>query len=271
MNTSNTTIGLSTKLAFEAYAQMGSKLHLCTNHAEVNNLFKRHLKYLFNFDCVRIAYAHRSQYIIHEVDNGKADIFIGDKELLNHFEKEVSQKKRPLEQAEGKVIDVVSKQGWYFEDKNHNTLVLSFYNKAAKRVVPTQTVLKLLAESLIAKFLQFDLYNTLDKQKDEISIALATVTNQHKEIKKLAEEQQLEIDRKTQNIRNKNIQLQKIAKLNAHEVREPLTRILGLTKLLRLNQVLAHYQELEHIEQASKELDQVLKDTIIKVETELKS
>lgn len=256
------------RLAFEAYAQMGSKLHPLRNHFEVNDLLKKHLKYLFNFEDVRISYIQHKQVITHLINHAESDILIEDFSILTAFEKElIKQKKTVIQQPTTGNYNT----GWYFESADNDTLLLSVHSKQEKNVVMSLAVLKLLAESLMAKFLQFNLYDKLDKQNDEISRALSMLTRQNQEIQALVEEQREEILRQTEAVRAKNKQLRKIAKLNAHEVREPLTRILALTKLLRLRHAFPSYEELTFIEEASIELDKALRHTIRKAETELKS
>jgi signal transduction histidine kinase len=70
---------------------------------------------------------------------------------------------------------------------------------------------------------------------------------------------------KSQALRNQEEQLREIAFINAHEIRRPIATILGLLPLLKNAQdVNPDAELLEHFEAATKELDAVIKQIIIK-------
>ena len=73
--------------------------------------------------------------------------------------------------------------------------------------------MKLLAESLLAKFLQFSLYEALDSNNEKLNQALITVQHQNDEIRALARSQKIELAEKTRDIRAKNEELQKYLNL----------------------------------------------------------
>lgn len=256
------------RLAFEAYAQFSSKLMACINYDGLQDLLGQHLKYLFNYESVRVSYLYKGEVICHQVSKNSGEYLVkGGKEVLNSLEKKLEADGIPrVEEVENSMV-----RGWRFGSKEQGVLLFSVSTLSDQALLLNQSILNLLAESLLAKFLQFNLYEALDSNNEKLNHALYMVQHQNDEIRALARLQRIELAEKTSDIRAKNEELQQIVKLNAHEVREPLSRIMGLINLLKQTKPSESIAELPLIEEASKELDLALRQVIVRAETKLKS
>jgi len=67
------------------------------------------------------------------------------------------------------------------------------------------------------------------------------------------------VDKKTENIKTQNEKLIKYAFTNAHHVRGPVARILGLLQLYRMDTDLNYPWVFEKIEEETKQIDEIIK------------
>lgn len=242
------------RLSFEAYAQFSGKLHTCRNNEELNKLLQKHLKYLFNYSALRISYLRSGMLTIHTIAQGECSLVSTIGEELPAIEGQLLRTGVPLQkdiEGEG------TWHGWRFADEDGSYLFLLIRTEENQKLALVQSILRLMAESLIAKFLQFSLYEALDRQNEEI--------------KDLLKDREEEILRKTEDLSRKNKELRQIVRFNAHQVREPLSRIIGLTELLKMQESSQDIEELPLLTEATRELDETLKQIIHNAEYQLKS
>mgnify|MGYP000229865445 CR=1 FL=1 len=82
-------------------------------------------------------------------------------------------------------------------------------------------------------------------------------------ISKIVDQQKEGIDDRTKELKEKNKELAEISQLNAHTVREPLSRILGLIEISDYYSAEELKTEvLDHLKTSSEDLDKALKDVI---------
>ncbi|MBF98408.1 MAG: hypothetical protein CMI36_05415 [Owenweeksia sp.] len=256
------------RLAFEAYAQFSGKLMACVNIEDMQGLLVSHLKYLFNYKKVRIAYVKEDVVVLHQVGKDQILVGRGEENILNEFEQNLRSEGIPLALT---LENEEKLHAWRFGSMGQGLVLFSVLTEKDEEFLFNHSIMKLLAESLLAKFLQFSLYEALDSNNEKLNQALITVQHQNDEIRALARSQKIELAEKTRDIRAKNEELQNIVKLNAHEVREPLSRIMGLIGLLKHTNSHNGIAELPLIEEAALELDAALKHVILRAETKLKS
>ena len=80
---------------------------------------------------------------------------------------------------------------------------------------------------------------------------------------KIVDQQKEVIDDRTKKLKEKNKELAEISQLNAHTVREPLSRILGLIEISDYYSAEELKTEvLDHLKTSSEDLDKALKDVI---------
>jgi signal transduction histidine kinase len=82
---------------------------------------------------------------------------------------------------------------------------------------------------------------------------------QQEEIKTINENLESIIKEHTRGIEIKNRELAEYAFINAHMLRAPLSRILGLTSLIEMDPKIHSYQEIRNIKSLAREMDVVVR------------
>jgi len=139
--------------------------------------------------------------------------------------------------------------GWNFVNDDRQVIV-SVLSGSRKRFSQKDiNFLKLVADNLETKLLELCLIKELDEKNHIIS----QINEDQKEI----------ITERTSEIAVKNKTLLEISVLNAHSVREPLSRILGLVSLLDAESEEDLYKEIiPMIKNSSNDLDKALQNVI---------
>ncbi len=253
-------------MAFEAYARFSSRLASCITRQDLQNLLELHLKYLFNFSQAAICYVQDGKVQGHRV--GKVNLMgSASVDQLDDFEAELFSEKIPLVRE---ISETETARGWCFDSGEQGVLLICLTTSNEQTFLYNASILRLLVESLSARFKQFNLMEALDEKNEKLNGALQTVRFQHEEIHALARRQGVELAEKTKDIRSKNEELQQIVKFNAHGVREPLSRIMGIMNVIKITNANMELQELQLLEEACNDLDQALCQIIVRAETKLK-
>lgn len=232
----------------------------------MQKLLAQHIKYLFNYKMVRATYVDAGSVTCQQIGKEYNQIVKGCAQILTAFEQRVLRDGIPREEK----LNNETLRGWVFNSADQGVLIFSISTTENQSSHLNQSILKLISESLLSKFIQFTLYEALDSKNEKLNHALKAVQCKNEEISALVSFQRLEIAKKTRDIRSKNQELRKIIRLNAHEVREPLSRIMGLINLIKQSKPQLGIQELLLLEEASHDLDAVLRQVIQHTETKLK-
>lgn len=160
---------------------------------------------------------------------------------------------------------------WHIEGSNDSHITLSLVGQANQTFTEAKVpVIKLYIEVIESKLLQILLYNQIAEQNEELSDAVDTIQEKNTEIQAIIEQQDAVIAQQTEYLEQQNTQLRKIAVLNAHQVREPLSRVLGLAKISSFYEPEELKSEiLPKLQQSSEELDNALKEVILMAEKPL--
>jgi len=127
-------------------------------------------------------------------------------------------------------------------------------------------MLTLISDNFQEKFQEIYLKQELDHNNQ----LLFQVKNQNAKINKIVENQKQVIEERTKEVVEKNEKLLHISALNAHNVREPLSRIQGIVQLFEVFDDATCRKELvPKLIQSSEEMDQVLQEVIQMATTEL--
>lgn len=145
---------------------------------------------------------------------------------------------------------------WNFSNDDKEVLVSIVsgdVNRFSKNDIP---ILKLVCESLESKLLELCLF----KELDEKNLLINQIVEQQKEI----------IIKRTSEIEQKNKTLLEISVLNAHDVRKPLSRILGLISLFDFEPTDVITEEvIPKLKTSSNDLDTALQNIIKRVTSDL--
>ncbi len=268
------------RITYENFSKFSNNLNRCKSLEEVSQVSVRFLKYLLNFHLFRISVNQSGSYLVYCQCNVKGDFeFIPKENLLPH-ELEILENNIPIK-TEGIPIELSEKIAstilvsptlwcWTFKkmDVDFTVSLVADENKAFD--VGDIEMLKLISDSFQAKFQEIYLKEELDHKNKSLLQALDVIKSQNKKINQIVENQKQTIAERTKQVVEKNEKLLRISALNAHNVREPLSRIQGIVQLFEVfDDKTCRADLLPKLKQSSEEMDLVLREVIEMATTEL--
>ncbi|WP_034924132.1 hypothetical protein [Gillisia sp. CAL575] len=263
------------RITYEAYSKFANKISRCSTLAEVGEVSKTHLKYLINFHIIRITIQQQEKLLFFSLTKDAVDFDFQEKaELLEH-EKELYSTEIPMhstnipEEWIARNIDyntLIEPElwAWLFNNNGRKVTVTLIADKNKTFTIADLDILKLAIDCFEAKFHEIYLARLLDNKNKSLTEALKVIKTQHEEIQDIVRNQKEIIKDRTSEIFEKNKRLLHISALNAHNIREPLSRIQGLVGLF------PHFSDLEirtelipKIESSAAEMDLVLQEVIL--------
>lgn len=272
--TSNHT-GQLYKLSYEAFAQFSSSLTQARNLEQVMDCLEKKVKYLFDYNSLRISFRYDNYWVHLKTGRGIKEFLTTQKPGLFSYEKQLISRPIPQVWEVSEKCDVSKdlevdfdkdKQiwAWHFKANELKDLTIALVSGHSQNFgVKSIPFLKLFVEILEGKLMEIVLFEQLKIKNKRIELSLATIEEKNVEIQAIMEHQDDVIKKQTADLKERNNQLVKISVLNAHNVREPLSRIMGLTGLLDQNDCISENSEiLEMIKQSASDLDGALQEVI---------
>ncbi|WP_417612684.1 hypothetical protein [Owenweeksia hongkongensis] len=266
------------RVTYEAFSQFSSSLARTSTLDELRECLQIKAKYLFDYKYLRISSFLGEKWIHINVSSQESAAIISDSPELYPHEVELQRKRIPrvwdLSELEtyATALQIPAKDlkawGWQFNNSSQSGITLTLVANASQSFLEREVpYIKLFIEILESKLMQILLFDQIASKNDELNNALVTIQERNSEIQAIIEHQDEIISRQTQDLEQQNTQLRKIAILNAHQVREPLSRILGLMKISSYYTANALKEEiLPKLVQSSDELDIALKEVILTAE-----
>ncbi|GLB49889.1 hypothetical protein Y10_22570 [Neptunitalea sp. Y10] len=192
------------------------------------------------------------------------------------YEKELSLTKVPIYRELDAKLDMylpfcVSKcsnpklWSWYFDYSNAEIYLSLLSDDTEVFQIEDLDILRLFVETFSGKYQQLILRRELEKNNKNLRKALKEIEKKNEEINSIISHQKEIIRKRTKSIKEKNNMLLEMISVNSHNVREPLTRILGLldtcdtTDCTELVTVILPY-----LKASAQDLDTIIKATIAK-------
>lgn len=258
------------RITYEAFSKFSNSLIRCRTFDEIATCFKINLKYLFNCYFFRVSFSRNNQFIHLMVTASKTNIMVQSEADYFYVENELLKKKIPVYWSEPTLFNLPENLslpdseepklwGWLFNNNTDRHMTVSVLSGKSRNFTPKDVViLKMVTEALETKLLEICLFQELEE-------AFNIIKDKNKIINSIIEQQKDVINLRTQEIADKNEKLLEISVLNAHQVREPLSRILGLISIF-------DYYETEQLKgeiipmlkESSNDLDQALQEVINK-------
>ncbi|MDB5191082.1 MAG: histidine kinase [Segetibacter sp.] len=255
------------RITYESFSNFSNNLNRCRSFEEIRECFTVNLKYLFNYHVFRATYHRNNAYVnVVSTTNG-TELNISDKAHHLGYEEILLKECRPMQWQQPDELELPAcfnlpkdeegvLWGWNFISSERHITVSVLSGNSKSFTAKDINFLKLVADNLETKLLELCLIKELDEKNALIS--------------KINEEQKETIKQRTSEIENKNKVLLEISVLNAHSVREPLSRILGLINLMTIDPALATFAEmLPRLQQSSKDLDVALQNVIKRTTADL--
>ena len=237
------------RVTYEAFSKFSNSLLRCRTYDALVKSFRVNLKYLFNFHVFRASYNRGDVYIHLQITASSAHITVEKQPGYLPFEEKLLADGVPKcwtnlpelnLQDESYVLpadECGELWGWVIKNDEQRHIVVSVLaGKSQKFTRKDITFLKLVAENLEAKLFEICLLQELDNNNKQLEQAIQVINEKNNVISTIIESQQQVISDRTQEIAVKNEKLLEVSVLNAHSVREPLSRVLGLVNLLGIKQ-----------------------------------
>lgn len=217
------------RITYEAFSKFSNSLNRCRTFEEIGECFTVNLKYLFNYHIYRASY-HRNHIFVNLVSvAGKTTVSVQEQPHYLEYEKQLIDDNIPKKWSDFNLLQlpafylaIEDEQcelwGWNLGNNFRQITVSVFSGNRKKFTQKDITFLKLVSENLETKLLELCLIKELDEKNN-------IITSINRNQKKIIEE-------RTKEIAIKNKALLEISVLNAHDVREPLSRILGLINMI---------------------------------------
>ena len=268
------------RITYETFSKFSNNLNRCKSLEEVSKVSERFLKYLLNFHLFRISVNQAGSYLVYCQCNSKGEFELVPKENLLPYEIKILEdnipirtEKIPIELSK-KISETILESpflwSWTFKkmDIDFTASLVADENKAFD--TGDIEMLKLISDSFQAKFQEIYLKEELDSKNKSLLQALDIIKNQNRKINQIVENQKQTIADRTKEVVEKNEKLLRISALNAHNVREPLSRIQGIVQLYDVfDDATCREELLPKLKQSSEEMDQVLQEVIKMATTEL--
>lgn len=270
------------RIAYEAFSQFSRKIHQARTLEEVLQTLQSRLKYIFDFRVLRLCFNHDETWIAAKVSSEGSYISKAEKASLFPYEQELRSKGIPRvwKGAECQNLvellqvqsDATEAWAWNFEAAPNRHLTITLlqapgHNFNSKSI----TFLMLCAESLHSQLLEICLFDEVEQKNQDLQKALGTISEKNAEINSILEHQQEVIQSQTGELRAKNQRLLEISTLNAHKVREPLSRIIGLMNVIELTGQTDVADMLPLLQSSSSDLDEALKEVIKMADQDIKN
>lgn len=265
------------RLTYEAFSKYSSKLAMVGSFEELNDVTSLSLKYFFDF--------HQLRVHILKKDVSKTIMFFSNSYLLAtqnsaiySFEKDLKRTKIPIYreiensdlQMNDIPFDISSCEhpklwGWYFEYANVKVCLSLVSDDRNRFGIEDLDILRLFVETYSGKYQQLMLRSQLEEKNRNLEKALREVEEKTEEIHSIIARQKEIIRKRTKSIEEKNLMLLELITVNSHNVREPLTRILGLLEICNTSDPKEITETiLPFLKQSAEDLDNTIKSTIMK-------
>ena len=262
------------RITYEAYSKFANEINRCASLDEVAEVCITHVKYLINFHIIRMTVHQEKKSFTFELYGNKVWFDLKNEQQL--FENGI-----PIistEIPEGLVKNKVNIQelyepvlwGWCFDKNERKVLVSLLADQQKAFSVGDVDILKLMVDCVQAKFSEIYLKRQLAIRNKNLSEAYDTIKLKNEEIQRIVNTQKQTIEERTREILLKNKKLLHISALNAHHIREPLSRIQGIAELFEFFDEQTWKDELlPKLLYSVEEMDEVLKEVIETASKEL--
>ncbi|TVZ28041.1 hypothetical protein JM83_3128 [Gillisia sp. Hel_I_86] len=270
------------RITYEAYSKFANKISRCQTLKEVGEVSKTHLKYLLNYHIIRLSIEQGDKYLFFSITKSGVDYDFEEKsEMLGH-EKDLLEKEIPIytnnvpmewlkRNMDTSLLEKPEMWAWLFNNNGRKVTVTLISDKNKAFTVADLEILKLAVDCFEAKFHEIYLAKMLYAKNKSLLEALETIRSKNSEIQNIVNNQKQIIEQRTSEIVEKNKKLLHISVLNAHNIREPLSRIQGLIGLFpHFTNEEIRQDLIPKIETSAEEMDRELQAAIKMATQELK-
>ena len=271
--------GAKYRITYEAFSKFSGSLSKVESLEELGKIISKHLKYLFNYKVFKIMILHEQSLAGYTFLPGKT-ITHTQQQDLEAYERLLLKDKIPFvnsidstelpEYLKNVKLNNGNLWGWFLAYSEYQICISLVSDDDTYFSSSDVDIVHLLADSVASKYRQISLSEILQQNNIHLESLVTEIACKNKEIKAINDNQQLVIEARTEELLQKNKKLFELSRLNAHDLREPLSRVLGLLELAEhLPQDELRSSILPKIKEASGHLDQVIQRVVTQSEKEL--
>lgn len=267
------------RITYEAFSKFSGSLGKVDSIEMLGDITNRHLKYLFNFRAFRILLLDKESISGYTLSKGKIYAHNNSEKLLD-YEKKLLKTHTPFSiPVEPNSLPLYLPEldlqngilwGWYIPSSYYRICVSVLSDDKVKFNHTDADIMHMLVDSITSKYRQICLSEELKCKNETLQDAIAQIELKNKEIEAINNNQQNVINIRTEELINKNKKLLDISRLNSHNLREPLTRILGLIEVAdHLDNRELKETMLPEIKTSALELDSIFREVVQQSEKEV--
>ncbi len=260
------------RITYDAFSKFSASISKAEDIETLAEIVHKKSKYLFDYKLLRIAINTREKVTVLNF-TAETAIYCDDNPSLYAYELELLDNQIPFcRKQEEKIFDAQVVQvtnmnpllwGWHFQYNNLNVCASILADDSKKFVKSDIEILTLLVDAVITKFKELQFKKELEHKNQNLKEAFLLIEKKNIEISRIVDNQKTIIATRTRELLRKNYKLLKISKLNAHNVREPLSRILGIVEIIdHLTTEELHSEALAYLKESAQELDCTLQQII---------
>lgn len=280
----NTGIGSTAvryRILYDTLSRLICNMNKCDDLRELNTCLANNLKYLFDYVAIKFSISvPAAPYSVFVPRNQHfSSLFTADFcTQVQHYECVAADSQMVQHHNEpGKIRELVAGAAsekldavWVFPFRIRDGYLvvsimcgqgLDFY----RADIP---ILKILCEAYLARLVGLSILDELTRGRKTLEDAYIRLDNKTHEIERLNNIQEHVIEERTAELQQKNKKLGDLVKFNAHQIREPLTRILGLLYVMDLTDNWEKGELSEALKRSGQDLDTVVKNVITYIEHE---
>lgn len=230
------------RVLYENLSRFTIELNKANSLTDVQLLLQNNLKYLFDCCVCRITYFQQNSFVCYTIAIDTPVVVTGTYQLLWEVEKLLFYEGLPLRlnaRDHASILQnlpckVAVKNLWawklnYGDDAGILLTILSNDEKTfSRKQIP---LAKMICEMLFTKMRLILLLQMVQKSEADLTVTNKQLEESNTTITQLVNTQEIIIDKRTQELTKLNKHLIDIIQFNSHNIREPLTRIMGLMQL----------------------------------------
>lgn len=239
------------RVIYDTLSKYSCAINKCNSLEEVFQVLKTDVKYLFDFAAVKFHvqdgefgstfFIPRNQSIgalmQDSFGRGVSDFEkeAAERQIVQYFDRDTDVE-RMTGFAEGMSAEGVVEAVWAFPFKIKSATLVATILSGPRHIFKRTDipVLKIFCESFFSKILSLRLLDKVTESRNSLNEANVLLDARNQKIEQLTKWQDRIIKERTAELEQKNTKLIELIQFNAHNIREPLTRILGLAELVNL-------------------------------------
>ncbi len=259
-------IEIQYRILYDSLSRFSIHLNKTKDLTDIHRCLLQNIKYLYNYSQCRFACFHDHHFIQYDLSAFDAEPEAGSNVRLCETEREVFNSGIPYYEKNDKETNGGDVWIWKFEYSTGAGVLVTLRSDSTMRFSKEQIpVLKIASEMLYTKTRMVLLLNDLRQKQEALTDSCRQLEESNKIISTLISTQEKIIEDRTRALTQSNADLLDLVQFNSHNIREPLTRIIGLMRLRALTTGEEFFDEYwPLLETSVGDLDNTVKQVILK-------